>query len=468
MSERGTDIGRRTVLKSGVTALSVGVAGLATSSPVSGEDTVTVDASAESGYDSIGAALDSVAAGGTVDVTPGAYTEQIRIAKSVTLRGDTGDDSAGAGPDAPELDGNGTGGPAIFVAPGTADVTVEGFEIHDYGDESASVTGLGIVGTGRTDRVRLRDNDVYDVSGGGILKQRNNPEPATGWSVVRNHVRDFVVAGISIGNTSNLLIEDNRVEGTDRHSIRGDRYSHAGIKAPVKRINGGSKYVVENVTIRGNEVRGPFNGAGVVVNAWNANQRDAPVVCRNADVVDNVVTRTDVGEFSVGVNLLAYYGATVEDVTVRGNDVSESHRYCGLIQGRDGEDGTFTDVVWERNNLSGQVVGLGIFDTDGGPITVRENRIENNDAGVAVFDNGGTTEVDAITVTRNALAGNEKAGVRNFLETELNAERNWWGDTQGPTRQAGKSEQTIGDGDRAIGPVDYTPWLTKVPETGWN
>lgn len=468
MSGEREGFDRRSVLKLGTASLGIGAASVLTSSTASAQGSVTVDPSDPSNYDSIKTALEDVEPGGTVNVEPGTYNEYLFIKKAVTLRGDPGGDDIGPGPDAPELDGGGVHRNAFTITPGTSGVTIEGFEVHNYGDESERLTAQGVTGTRNTDNIRIRDNYIYDIGWSGITKSRNERKPSNDWKVERNHVRDYSTAGISIGNTSNLLIRNNRVEGSANHPIRNHNYTNAGVKAPVKRNSGDSEFIVENIVVKDNHIEGPFGGAGLVLNSWNANEADAPHICRNATIEDNLVKKTNVGAFSVGLNMLAYNGGDFENITVRGNDVSEGHGFGAAIQSRYGADGEFNDVVWENNNLSGDVVGLAIFDTDSGSITVRRNAIKESKYGIAVFDANGSTDVDAITVRSNSIADNEKAGIHNFLDEQLDAEKNWWGDTKGPKREAGKSGKTIGQGNEAVGKVDYTPWLTKEPDTGWT
>jgi PKD repeat protein len=91
---------------------------------------------------------------------------------------------------------------------------------------------------------------------------------------------------------------------------------------------------------------------------------------------------------------------------------------------------------------------------DGGSPTVEITEcstITDNSYGIYVDDG-------VLVANGNDIAGNYYYGIYNDGATEVDAERNWWGDAQGPTHEDNPFFATT-TGDEVSDNVDYLPWL---------
>jgi nitrous oxidase accessory protein NosD len=84
-------------------------------------------------------------------------------------------------------------------------------------------------------------------------------------------------------------------------------------------------------------------------------------------------------------------------------------------------------------------------------VTVEGNNFTGNQRGIYVFDTQET--LTGITINFNNITDNSLSGVRNEVGETLDATRNWWGHSSGP------SGEGPGEGDAVTGSVDFEPWL---------
>lgn len=446
-------LNRRDVLRKSVVASAGSVLAVSSTASAS-ESTVCVDSSNPDCVDTIQEGVNQVAPGGTVEVTPGVYSEQVFIGKSVTLRGDPGSNSPYPGADAPTLDGEGETKRAFVIPPGGEDVTITGFEIRNYDEERGG--GRAVLAPRRTRRITITDNYIHNMGVGGIVSAPTGTH--RGWRVERNTISDVPTVGIRLSNTSQCIVRRNVIEGTDGHGDQssGSGFTTTGINIAAKRKDGGGQFTVEDLRIEDNKVAGQYDGAGIAVYSWNANKEDGPVLLRNVTIRENNVSGVVEPPGFAGVNLLTFNGAVMEDITVTSNDLSGNRLPLQLGHLR-GEQGMHRNIRCTDNVLKGEYAGAGIFDISDSSVALRGNEIRESEYGVLVVVQGG----QYVTVRGNNIVDNESAGLENETDTEIDAEENWWGAENGPERQAGKSNRTVGDGDRVRGKVDYRPWSSQ-------
>jgi nitrous oxidase accessory protein NosD len=84
-------------------------------------------------------------------------------------------------------------------------------------------------------------------------------------------------------------------------------------------------------------------------------------------------------------------------------------------------------------------------------VTVEVNNFTGNQRGIYVWPD--QIELKGITVNFNNIADNSLSGVRNEVGETLDATRNWWGHSSGP------SGEGPGEGDAVTGSVHFEPWL---------
>jgi parallel beta-helix repeat protein len=122
-----------------------------------------------------------------------------------------------------------------------------------------------------------------------------------------------------------------------------------------------------------------------------------------------------------------------------------------------GIGGQFLNTEIRNNTVTGYVEGAGMtFEEHYGRdlsenVNVEGNTFTGNDLGIYVFDT--QTTLNGFTVNFNNIAGNSRYGVWNQGGETLDATKNWWGDTSGPSREG------PGDGDAVSTKVLYSPWL---------
>ncbi len=128
-----------------------------------------------------------------------------------------------------------------------------------------------------------------------------------------------------------------------------------------------------------------------------------------------------------------------------------------FTQGGTGISGQFLNTDIRNNTVTGYTRGAAItFEAHYGrdlpeDVTVEQNTLTGNSIGVYIFDT--QTELDGITVNNNNIAGNTRYGVWNEGGETLDATRNWWGHVSGPNAMG------PGSGDDVSRKVIYSPWL---------
>lgn len=87
------------------------------------------------GTDAFGAiqtAINTAGSGDTINVAAGSYNEALTINKSLTLVGDPGDASEGAGAGAPVIDGTGMFLPGASISGAASQVRIEGLKFEEW------------------------------------------------------------------------------------------------------------------------------------------------------------------------------------------------------------------------------------------------------------------------------------------------------------------------------------------------
>ena len=227
------------------------------------------------GYDAfntIQEGINAVEAGGTVNVADGNYAETIGtcdgdaamfcIEKSLTITGDPGaqgetiDDAGPAG--TPVIDGDGAFASAFVISSGVSNITIEGFEIHNFANDPALFTGgIGSAvlswNSGATN-ITVQDNYLHDLGWNGVLVGSDDGTTQSGWTVKRNIIEGADYAGIELTNVTNSEVAFNDV--TIGEGISWDpNDSGVGIEVAV-RDHGTEVTAGANVSVHDNEITG--------------------------------------------------------------------------------------------------------------------------------------------------------------------------------------------------------------------
>ncbi|WP_435197310.1 right-handed parallel beta-helix repeat-containing protein [Natronomonas sp. EA1] len=344
------DVRRRQYLQ----AVGVGAVALSATNSASAAPTAVVVPDDEP---TIQAGVDAVAAGGTVRVKPGSgpYTGQVNVGKPMTIVGDPGDDTPGAGPDAPLIDGNGEGqrsGFLLYQQGATPDdVTIEGFEIRNFGTRpEQGQWGHGVSPGSSNNGITVRDCTIGDVGAAGISVSTWGDRSYTDWTVERCRFENTPLAGVRFDHVSNATVRANEFHNP---SPIPDEYPHFGVYLHANTREGNSG-VQQGITVEDNRFVGDSDRASVYLLAINKNDAS----------VDSVAALEDVSvlrnEFAGMPNTIAINTAVN---SVRGGTTRMRNIEIGENRIREAATGVVLDSGAEEG-LSGVSVSANDIDAD--------------------------------------------------------------------------------------------------------
>ncbi|MBN68554.1 MAG: hypothetical protein CME32_04645, partial [Gimesia sp.] len=445
-------------------------------------------------FNSIQAAIDSVDAGGTVNILAGTYNENVNVHKSVTL------DGVGTGSTIVDNTGtlftvtandvrfqdmtlqNASQGIRVdlFATSGTADnlqvdnvhfidMSSRGIEVHN----STTVTNMSVANSlfqNTANGIRLASSAVGDgidinntVFDGGTLGFYQANEGSTG------NVRDLQVTGSTFRNFTDTAIfaeeiRDSAIDGNDFEDNRRDftlfkNYTGAGTD-------------VDNLQFINNSSTDSTNSSVLI---YVANSGLAGTIDINGNTINSDVGALEANWAKIDVRLEA--GFTHAPININENEITLSGTFGAAtaaygIQVR----GASNNINIERNTLDGGSVGSaggdpatsGIFvrtdDSSMGAvdaaavINVRNNSITGFDNAVSVYDSvaagfGGLTAGAQLNVNNNSITGNT-LGIASGAGATVNASDNWWG---------GIDDTTVAG--LLTGPVDFSAYLNDGTDT---
>lgn len=501
---RDRSITRRDALQSaagfaGVIALASRTAAAGSPLVVDADNDPSDDGDGDRSFRSIQAAVDAAAPGETIRVKPGRYHESVVITTDdLTLTGQPGNASTrGPGDDAPILDGEGENSHAFRVGGSVSGVTIEGFEVTNYGFTEPSEThpaGTGVRagrhGSPATDLV-VRNNYLHTLGAAGV-----RIKGGVDCLVARNVVRDVAAPfeehdrpdglefafGITFANNRNSTVADNLVTHGDPEGETTGSAETTGIRIKAIGDDSDGRPVSEGVDVIGNDVRGAFTVSSITV---NTSPGEGSRAVRDTTIAQNVITGSansgidtflsgDEPEISGlvvreneirgnatgGIVFGPADGGRYRSIEIRSNTIAENSRTgLAIPRGVPLEEATIADNVLRATAPAGGVPGVGIVVATAdlaGELDIQRNDISTNGGGIGVPEPDVPT--DKFRVNWNNISDNERVGLFNAGAPTIDAERNWWGATNGPERDAGRSGRTVGDGDRVSDHVDFKPW----------
>lgn len=435
------------------------------------------------GYDAFAIIKDGivgVAPGGTVNVATGTYSESDTINKSVTLTGDPGDATPGPGPSAPILDGTGFSGvPAFSLATGVSNVTIQGFEIRNYGpDGNTNADGVVAWNSG-TSNVIIRDNYFHHLGYAGVLVGNGWGGPQgvhTGWVVTNNIIKYFGAYALDMENTQNTQLTNNQISDPTFSSLQGimilaladpgNSITSSNITISGNNLNISDRTIclvqwaqdaaasatLQNVTIRENTITTNF----YAISPWKLGPGTNTI--KNLTINSNIITVNNPKGAGYAVDLFDVAGTSTFDsntVTLTGVIGGGGTFFHGInVGGAATGTWTFNSNQVDGNNvgsascgyrLRGTLPATAVLNVTGNTITEFANGIRSDALA------GGTT----VDVHYSKIEGNSAYGVTNGAGVLIDAEDNWWGSYCGPYHPTTNPK---GQGNAVSNNVDYEPW----------
>ena len=376
--------------------------------------------------------IDAAPPGGTVNIIPGIYNEQLVIDKPLTLSGP----DPGTGVAVIDAAGLTSGEPTIHIL--ASDVIVENLTLQSGpgpGIRVGNATFTNLTG------IIIRNNIIRDHDLAGVLTANNasmivqdntivDNGKGTGFqrvgvylyphgqtevqrNIIKNNFGDGIFARAS---SSGLLIEENEIE---KHNFSGITLA----------------WDETNVTIRNNKISECGLGA-------NDEQGGIVIVQSMAEIITgNSILNCN--PFGIHWGWTPTFGPAPPQILIAGNRIINSV-----------QDGIF---------LFSQGPG-GFIPPDPFPLEpdVLNNQLKNNGRdGVYVSNFYYYSPGNANPkIHCNNIVGNAEFGVFNNTAGEVDATDNWWGDSSGPFHPILNPQ---GTGDPVSNNVLFSPWKT-VPK----
>lgn len=361
------------------------------------------------------AAVDHAAAGDTIHVLPGTYSENVTLDKGVLLLGPNVGvhPENGARGDEAALSG------IVALAAGVNDVTIAGFTIQDgaYGVRA-------VAGAQAHSNVTIQWNDFTNIEQSAVrhgLGFGGGPGSAN-WTISHNRISDITGAdatAVVLFNTTGVTITGN----TLRHT--GNVPGRRGMN-----LDG-----VRDATVTGNEIDLGVTDFANQTAVFNAARYNVQLSMSDRSI-DNVTL--DGNSFSGAYDGIATLGnGELRNVTISNNE------FANLVFGIRTQAGTLTPISAHTN------------------VTIEGNLITNlvRD-GIRFHGQNLEGPYTNVIVQRNHISGNGEFGVRaadgvifGGSDAAFNATCNWWGAADGP------SGAGPGAGDAVSSLIIFEPWL---------
>lgn len=321
------------------------------------------------------------AAGGTVNVSDGTYTENLTVNKAVTLRSENGAAATKI-----------TGVPSAALGTIVVNNAANTVKIGEIG-HGFTINGSknGIYGN-QVNNLTITGNALSNVSWHGIQVEGGNKA-----TITNNEFTSVNGNGVQISGTAKAAISGNKLnkiagKGINATGIANLTVSNneIGLTGGVDNIKGDGIAVTSSngAKVTGNTIS-ETKGYGIVIT--NSNNT---VVGGAASTDTNIVTKADLD----GIKISGGTGSTVEN-----NTVSEIGR-VGIYAG------TANSLTIKNNRVDNTTFAIGSpyggITTDwGSDITISGNTVSNSGHGVMMYAVNGTNTVDNNTINNTSSNG---------------------------------------------------------------
>ncbi|MDB5072664.1 MAG: hypothetical protein JWM87_3775 [Candidatus Eremiobacteraeota bacterium] len=283
-------------------------------------------------YPTIQAAV-SAPACATINVAPGSYTENVTIARALTLRGaQAGHDARG--PRGSESMINGGLGPDVTISANS--VTVDGFTLNGPVSQGTAAIVMMTASSGETIKNNIVNNPGRAASfntSNTIFYQnlvKSTPTAGDGFQANTSAVQNVLLADNTFGGAlaANYNADITIIEGTSNIAVTGNKSNGDGTLVALFKTN--------RALVAGNTVKGDISSSAIYVGGGDSN------ILVDCNTVSSAGTGVNVAnDFGVGLN---------SAVTIVGNNL---HDNTNGIKVKTGAVATANTVVANRNRLTG-------------------------------------------------------------------------------------------------------------------
>jgi hypothetical protein len=375
---------------------------------------LSVNPSSPTAYHTIQSAIMAAHPGDTIQVAQAVYNENVLINKSLSLIGLPNVKTL------PQIVGNGSNvgtESVVHVADNTNNVLIQDFGISS--PHGLNTTEIGVlIGNGASN---------ITINGGIIRNLRDSTHPVTGASqttavFVSPKAHNVLITHVTVYN----VVYDTT--GVDISK----QYAYGFLLASNSATDGPSQVLIQHNYI---------SKVGDVGIAIANGSHDVTV---NYNTVDQLY------------GLHVSYGILVSGSTGTPTNLLVFNNKIDLLSGKQPVGiavlGTANAVQIVDNTVSGLTAGVGLQVSAHASVSGTQNNFTGNATGVLIL--GGFA--GSLTLHYNNINGNTHAGIENDSTQSVDTEANWWGSATGPT----SSSNPGGAGDKIIGPVDFSNWLT--------
>jgi parallel beta-helix repeat protein len=335
-------------------------------------------------------AINKVTEGGTVNVAPGTYTENLDIYKKVKLTGNSSDDTY--------LVASSSLNPVIYINNNGNNSTIQNFNISGLG--SAPVIFLD-----GADNCNILNNTISNGSVGVVVNGNNN-------TVSSNEIRNNKWAGVDLDSADNNQIQENTIsenqegvyvqKSASKNTIQGNNItnnSYSGVA-----LDGSSDNNIKDNQINGNSngVR-LYNATGNRVSNNNVSDNSwGGVVGDNAH--ENIIDNNSISRNVEGVHLM---NNSTNNTIINNNLTGNSTSWCGISLW----NSISTNLT--NNTISGMQEGVYITQSASYNTVTQNNIIDNLNSAICMDGNSQYNNIhNNINISRN---GN---GIRLYQVTE--------------------------------------------------
>lgn len=365
-------------------------------------------------------AIDSAAAGDTIQLAAGIYTQQVRINKNNIHLVGVGDTTIIQSPAVLSwsFTYSYTYRPIVAVDNATG-VVIENLAVDGNGRGNANnrFAGIGFWRSGGTVRnvnvSHVRDNPLSGVQHGYGIISRNNTGGPYSLLVEYCTISDIQKNGIHVA--------DNGVTATIRNNVVSGNGATGVIAQNGIVVSGNSNVDTLNNTVSGYHYTGPtWSSQGLIYMSG-----------ASGSIRNNTFTAVQGG----------IYALDASPVTIDGNTVTLTSNPAGVyfsaIAFGEYYSGNALTGTINNNNITGNgytdSMGFDISTNTGSVrLTGTGNNITNFDVGVHMVE-GTAGTINPIAFNHNSIAGNISFGAIADMIIDADMTNNWWGSCDGPS-----------------------------------